>query len=60
MELNEDGTFTAYFGSEELCGNRANRVDITEGWNFLMRIYRPGEAVLSRDYVLPEVEESGR
>ena len=60
VELNEDGTFTAYFGSEDLCGNRANRVDITEGWNFLMRIYRPGEAVLSRDYVLPEVEESNR
>jgi hypothetical protein len=50
-----DGTFTAYFGSEAACGVKANRVDISEGWNFLLRIYRPGPAVLSRQYTLPEV-----
>lgn len=52
---NDDGTFTAYFGSEAACGAQANRVDISEGWNFLLRIYRPGPAVLSRKYTLPEV-----
>lgn len=52
---NGDGTFTAYFGSEAACGAKPNRVDITEGWNFLMRIYRPGTAVLSREYTLPQV-----
>ncbi|MEM8570205.1 MAG: DUF1254 domain-containing protein [Pseudomonadota bacterium] len=54
--LNEDGTFTVFFGSEQECGEQPNRVDISDGWNFLMRIYRPGEAVLARSYALPEVE----
>lgn len=52
---NGDSTFTAYFGAEAACGAKPNRVDISEGWNFLMRIYRPGPAVLSREYRLPEV-----
>ncbi|MCX7347417.1 MAG: DUF1254 domain-containing protein [Alphaproteobacteria bacterium] len=51
--LNADGTFTAYFGSADQCGSVANRLDVTEGWNFLMRIYRPGEAVLNGSYKLP-------
>ncbi len=58
--LNDDGTFTVHYGSDALCGDQPNRVDITEGWNFLMRIYRPGQSVLSRTYTLPEVrQESG-
>jgi hypothetical protein len=54
VRLNPDGTFTAYFGSTELCGEVANRLDVTEGWNFLMRIYRPGASVLDGSYTLPE------
>nr|WP_202798358.1 DUF1214 domain-containing protein [Microbulbifer agarilyticus] len=56
VTLNKDNTFTAYFGSEQACGNQANRVDITDGWNFLMRVYRPGPAVLKREYNLPPVQ----
>jgi hypothetical protein len=56
VELNGDGTFTVFYGSEENCGARSNRVDITDGWNFLMRVYRPGEKVLAREYKLPDVE----
>lgn len=52
---NDDGTFTAFFGSETACGAKENRVDISEGWNFLLRIYRPGPAVLAREYKVPEV-----
>ncbi|WP_250462253.1 DUF1254 domain-containing protein [Microbulbifer litoralis] len=55
-EMHEDDTFTAYFGSENACGPVKNRLDITEGWNFLMRVYRPGERVLKGQYTLPEVE----
>ncbi|WP_232325181.1 DUF1214 domain-containing protein [Microbulbifer agarilyticus] len=55
VTLNKDNTFTAYFGSEEHCGKHANRVDITDGWNFLMRVYRPGPTVLKREYGLPAV-----
>jgi hypothetical protein len=54
--LDDDGRFTVYFGSEEHCGNRPNRVAISPGWNFLMRVYRPGPSVLNREYVLPAAE----
>lgn len=55
VKLNADGSFTVYFGSEQACGRQPNRLDITEGWNFLMRVYRPQEGVLKRTYKLPEV-----
>jgi hypothetical protein len=53
VKFNGDGTFTVYFGSEAACGSKPNRLDITPGWNFLMRVYRPGEAVLDGSYKLP-------
>ncbi|MDJ0993873.1 MAG: DUF1214 domain-containing protein [Dinoroseobacter sp.] len=53
--MNADGTFDAFFGSEELCGDVANRVDTTEGWNFLMRVYKPNESVSAGEYTLPDV-----
>lgn len=56
VQLNADGTFTVYFGSAETCGDVPNRLDVTEGWNFLMRIYRPGKSVLEGAYKLPEAE----
>lgn len=55
-KLNPDGTFTVYYGSKELCGDVPNRLDVPEGWNFLMRVYRPGPSVLDGSYKLPEVE----
>jgi len=36
-----DGTFTVHFGSKEVCGDVPNRLEATEGWNFLMRLYAP-------------------
>jgi hypothetical protein len=56
VKLNADGTATVYFGSKELCGRVTNRLDVTEGWNFLMRIYRPGASVLDGSYKLPRAE----
>jgi hypothetical protein len=53
VKLNDDGTFTAWFGSKELCGDVPNRLDVTDGWNFLMRVYRPGPSVLDGSYKLP-------
>ena len=52
-KLNPDGTFTVYFGSKELCGDVPNRLDVTAGWNFAFRVYRPGPSVLDGSYVLP-------
>jgi hypothetical protein len=45
-----------HFGSKAVCGDVPNRVDVTEGWNFLMRVYRPGPTVLDESYKLPTVE----
>ena len=53
VKLNPDGSFTAYFGSKELCGDVANRIDTPEGWNFMMRVYRPDPSVLNGGYKLP-------
>lgn len=54
-KMNRDGTFTVHFGSKEDCGDVPNRLDVTEGWNFLMRVYRPGKSVLDGSYKLPDV-----
>jgi hypothetical protein len=54
VTLNKDGTFTAYFGSEAVCGDVPNRVDTTDGWNFLLRVYVPGESVLKGEYKIPD------
>ena len=54
VKLNPDGTFTVYFGSREACGDVPNRVDASEGWNFLLRVYLPGKSVLDGGYKLPE------
>ena len=55
VELNADGSFTVYFGNEENCGDVPNRLDAPEGWNFLFRIYRPGESVMDGTFTLKEV-----
>jgi len=31
-----------------------NRLDVTEGWNFLMGVYRPGASVLVGTYKLAQ------
>ncbi|MEM7277634.1 MAG: DUF1254 domain-containing protein [Pseudomonadota bacterium] len=56
VTLGEDGGFDVYFGSQSACGQQVNRVDVTEGWNYVMRIYRPGPGVLDQSYRLPEPE----
>ena len=55
VKLDADGTFAVVFGSKELCGDAPNRLDVTPGWNFVMRVYRPGPSVLDGSYVLPPV-----
>ncbi len=52
VKLNEDGSFTVYYGSKELCGDRPNRLDVVEGWTMVMRVYKPGDTVRSGGYKL--------
>jgi hypothetical protein len=54
-EMNADGTFTAYYGSKEACGDVANRLDTVDGFSILMRVYGPSKAVRAGKYVLPEM-----
>ena len=30
-----------------------NRLDVTPGWNFIFRVYKPGPSVLDGTYLLP-------
>jgi hypothetical protein len=55
---NDDGTFTVRFGGTGAPDHDTNRLDISDGWNFLFRIYKPGQAVLDRTYTLPDVTEA--
>jgi hypothetical protein len=41
VKLNPDGTFAAFFGAKEACGDVLNRLDAPKGWNFMMQVYRP-------------------
>ena len=52
-KFNADRTLTVHFGSKEQCGDVPNRLDAPDGWNFLMRVYRPGGSVLNGSYKLP-------
>ncbi|WP_139353851.1 hypothetical protein [Sinorhizobium sp. A49] len=53
VELNGDGTFTG-LDSVEACGDKPHRVDISDGWNFMMCLYRSGKAILKRECELPD------
>lgn len=57
---NADGTATVHFGSTDVCGDVPNRLDVSDGWNFLMRVYRPGPTVLDGTYKLPQAEPTSR
>ena len=58
-KYNEDGTVTVHYGSQEDCGDVQNRLDTTDGWNILMRVYVPGESVIDGKYKLPEITKAG-
>ncbi|GAA0413628.1 DUF1214 domain-containing protein [Leifsonia naganoensis] len=50
-EKNPDGTTTIRFGS----GNQPNTIPITEGWNYLVRLYQPRAEVLDGSWRFPTV-----
>lgn len=52
-ERNDDGSMTVHFGG---CGDgRANCLPITEGWNYTVRLYQPGPAILDGSWTFPAV-----
>ena len=52
--LNDDGSVTIHFGACE--DGRVNCLPITEGWNYIVRLYRPRQEVLDGSWVFPEAE----
>jgi len=56
VKYNKDGSFTVCYGDSGSWDNSPNKLEVSEGWNFLFRIYRPDKTVLKGEYKLPEVE----
>ncbi len=53
---NDDGSVTVNLGG---CGdNRGNCLPLTEGWNYLVRLYRPHSEILDGTWTFPTVERS--
>jgi len=50
---NPDGSITINFGNK----GAINNIDTTEGWNYLIRQYKPQESILSGDWKFPEPVE---
>jgi len=51
---NEDGSVTVNAGGCE--DGRPNCIPITEGWNYIWRMYKPGVEALSGEFSFPEFE----
>ena len=51
---NGDGSITVHFGG---CGDdRPNCLPITDGWNYIVRLYRPRPELLDGSWTFPSVE----
>ncbi|MBL4597709.1 MAG: DUF1214 domain-containing protein [Rhizobiaceae bacterium] len=51
---NEDGSFTVNMGGCE--DKRVNCVPLTEGWNYTVRLYKPGKELLDGSWMFPAAE----
>ena len=50
----DDGSITVHFGG---CGDgRPNCLPITDGWNYIVRLYRPRREVLDGSWTFPSIE----
>lgn len=51
-QKNPDGTITVRFGGAE---DAPNRLTIMDGWNYLVRLYRPRPEILDGSWTFPEI-----
>jgi len=49
---NEDGSITIHFGGDP---EQINYLPITEGWNYVIRMYEPGEEILDGSWTFPKI-----
>ena len=51
---NADGSVVIQFGG---CDDKtANRLPIVDGWNYMVRLYRPGKEILDGTFNFPEAQ----
>ena len=55
---NEDGSITVRFGDHG--PDAPNAIPITEGWNYLVRLYRPRPAILDGTWRFPSLDREDR
>ena len=53
-ECNDDGSITVHFGGCD--DGRSNCLPIMQGWNYMVRLYRPGPAILDGNWSFPSAE----
>ena len=51
-----DGATTVQFGGSDEGGAVANLLPVTEGWNYLVRLYRPRPEILDGSWTFPAAE----
>ena len=49
---NEDGSITIHFGGDK---DQINYLPITNGWNYAIRMYEPGEEILDGSWTFPKI-----
>jgi hypothetical protein len=52
-DKNEDGSITIHFGGDP---RQPNFLPIVEGWNYIVRMYRPGAEILNGTWTFPNPE----
>ena len=53
-ERNQDGSMTVHLGGCD--DGRVNCLPIMEGWNYIVRLYKPGPEILDGSWTFPDVE----
>ncbi|MBU9764924.1 DUF1214 domain-containing protein [Mycobacterium sp. TNTM28] len=51
-----DGSTTVQFGGSAEGAGAANLLPVTDGWNYLVRLYRPRPEILDGSWVFPEAQ----
>ena len=51
-KTNIDGSYTLHFGGDS---SSSNFLPITEGWNYVVRMYRPGKEIINKTWTFPEL-----
>ena len=52
-KTNEDGSYTIHFGGDP---ESENYLPITEGWNYVVRMYQPRKEILDGKWTFPAIE----